>query len=162
MGFYNVNNGDILIDNINIKNFTLNYLRKTISYVNQSTTLFNNTILYNITYGTNAKEDKVKNLIDDLKLWDVFKYVDYNLHKTVGTNGSNMSGGQKQIILILRALLNNNSKMIIMDEPTSALDNENTKLFLDILSRIKEKTIIIITHDNTLIEYVDKVIYLQH
>ena len=49
-----------------------------------------------------------------------------------------------------------------MDEPTSALDNENTKLFLDILSRIKEKTIIIITHDNTLIEYVDKVIYLQH
>ena len=162
MGFYNVDNGEILIDNINIKNFTLNYLRKTISYVNQSTTLFNNTILYNITYGTNAEEDKVKKLIDDLKLWDVFKYVDYNLHKTVGTNGSNMSGGQKQIILILRALLNNNSKMIIMDEPTSALDNENTKLFLDILSRIKGKTIIIITHDNTLIEFVDKVIYLQH
>ena len=162
MGFYNVDNGEILIDNINIKNFTLNYLRKTISYVNQSTTLFNNTILYNIIYGTNADEDKVKKLIDDLKLWDVFKYVDYNLHKTVGTNGSNMSGGQKQIILILRALLNNNSKMIIMDEPTSALDNENTKLFLDILSRIKGKTIIIITHDNTLIEFVDKVIYLQH
>ena len=91
MGFYNVDNGEILIDNINIKNFTLNYLRKTISYVNQSTTLFNNTILYNIIYGTNADEDKVKKLIDDLKLWDVFKYVDYNLHKTVGTNGSNMS-----------------------------------------------------------------------
>ena len=162
MGFFNVDKGEIVIDNVNIKDYSLNYLRKSISYVNQTTSLFNNTILYNITYGTDATEEETKKLIDNLKLWEVFKYVDYNLHKTVGSNGSNMSGGQKQIILILRALLNKNSKMIVMDEPTSALDSKNTKLFLDILSRIKNKTIIVITHDDILIEFVDKVIYLQN
>ncbi len=162
MGFFNVDKGEILIDDVNIKDYSLNYLRKSISYVNQTTSLFNNTILYNITYGTEATEEETKKLIDNLKLWEVFKYVDYNLHKTVGSNGSNMSGGQKQIILILRALLNKNSKMIVMDEPTSALDSKNTKLFLDILTRIKNKTIIIITHDDILIEFVDKVIYLQN
>jgi ABC-type bacteriocin/lantibiotic exporter with double-glycine peptidase domain len=162
MGFFNVDKGEILIDDVNIKDYSLNYLRKSISYVNQTTSLFNNTILYNITYGTDATEEETKKLIDNLKLWEVFKYVDYNLHKTVGSNGSNMSGGQKQIILILRALLNKNSKMIVMDEPTSALDSKNTKLFLDILSRIKNKTIIVITHDDILIEFVDKVIYLQN
>ena len=52
--------------------------------------------------------------------------------------------------------------MIVMDEPTSALDEKNKKIFLNILSNIKNKTIIIITHDNTLIEFVDKVIYLQN
>ena len=162
MGFFNVDKGEILIDNVNITDYSLDYLRKSISYVNQSTSLFNDTILYNITYGTGSTEEETKILIDKLKLWEVFKYVDYNLHKTVGSNGSNMSGGQKQIILILRALLNKNSKMIVMDEPTSALDSKNTKLFLDILTRINNKTIIIITHDDILIEFVDKVIYLQN
>lgn len=162
MGFYSVNEGIITIDGININKFPLSYLRKSISYVNQNTTLFTNTILYNISYGNNATEDDVNNKIDELGIKEFFKYVDYNLHKSVGTNGSNMSGGQKQVILILRALLNNDSKMIVMDEPTSALDEKNKTIFLNILKNIKNKTIILITHDNTLIEFVDKVIYLQN
>ena len=162
LGFYSVNKGEILIDNININNYSLDTLRKNISYVNQNTTLFNNSILYNIQYGNNSSEETIKNLINNLNIWSFFKHLDYNLNKTVGTNGSNLSGGQKQIILILRALLNNNSKVIIMDEPTSALDSKNKKIFIDILSNIKNKTIIIVTHDDKLIEYVDKVIYLQN
>jgi ABC-type multidrug transport system fused ATPase/permease subunit len=162
MGFYHVTKGKILIDGINITNFPLSYLRKSISYVNQNTTLFSNTILYNIQYGNNASEDEIKGIIKKLGIWDFFKYVNYNLNKTVGTNGANMSGGQKQVILILRALLNKSSKMIIMDEPTSALDEKNKIIFLNIIKNIKDKTIIIITHDNTLIEFVDKVIYLQN
>ena len=162
MGFYKVTKGEILIDNININDFSLSYLRKSISYVNQNTSLFTNTILYNIQYGNDANKDVVEKIIKELGIWEFFKYVDYDLNKSVGTNGSNMSGGQKQVILILRALLNKNSKMIVMDEPTSALDEKNKKIFLDILKNIKNKTIIIITHDDTLIEFVDKVIYLQN
>ena len=162
MGFYHVTKGEISIDGINISKFPLSYLRKSISYVNQNTTLFTDTILYNISYGNNASEEEVNKMIDELGIKEFFKYVNYNLHKLVGSSGSNMSGGQKQVILILRALLNKNSKMIVMDEPSSALDEKNKKIFLNILSNIKNKTIIIITHDDTLIEFVDKVIYLQN
>ena len=162
MGFYHVTKGDILIDGININNFPLSYLRKSISYVNQNTTLFTDTILYNISYGNDASEEEVNKMIDELGIKEFFKYVNYNLHKSVGSSGSNMSGGQKQVILILRALLNKNSKMIVMDEPSSALDEKNKTIFLNILRNIKNKTIIIITHDDTLIEFVDKVIYLQN
>ena len=105
---------------------------------------------------------RVNKMIEKLGIKEFFKYVDYNLNKSVGASGSNMSGGQKQVILILRALLNKNSRMIVMDEPSSALDEKNKKIFLNILSNIKNKTIIIITHDDTLIEFVDKVIYLQN
>jgi ABC-type multidrug transport system fused ATPase/permease subunit len=162
MGFYHVTDGEITIDGINIDKFPLNYLRKTISYVNQNTTLFNNTILYNISYGTTATKSEVETMVKELGIWEFFKYVDYDLDKSVGINGSNMSGGQKQVILILRTLLNKKSKVIVMDEPTSALDKTNKQIFLDILKNIKNKTIIIITHDDTLIEFVDKVIYLQN
>ena len=162
MGFYNVTKGEISIDGINISKYSLNYLRKSISYVNQNTTLFTDTILYNISYGNNASEEEVHKMIEELGIKEFFKYVDYNLNKSVGASGSNMSGGQKQVILILRALLNKNSRMIVMDEPSSALDEKNKKIFLNILSNIKNKTIIIITHDDTLIEFVDKVIYLQN
>jgi len=161
MGFYTVDEGKILIDNIDISDYNLSNLRKNIAYVNQDTNLFNNSILFNIQYGNNTLENDIKSMIDNFGIWDFFKHMDYNLNKSVGVNGSNLSGGQKQIILILRALLNKNSRVIIMDEPTSALDSTNKKIFLDILKNIKNKTIIIVTHDNSLIEFVDKVIYLQ-
>ena len=103
LGFYQPNLGTISIDNINIKNANRKYLRSNISYINQNTTLFNRPIIDNIIYGTKYNKDQAYNIIKNLKVLDIFKNKDLN--KNAGRNGYNLSGGQRQIIQLLRCYL---------------------------------------------------------
>ena len=160
LGFYNIESGVIKIDGHNIDDLDVNVLRSSISYVNQNTTLFKDTAITNIKYGTTATNKDVEDAISQYELWDIFNSLENKLQTNVGVLGNNLSGGQKQIIIILRALLNKNSHILLMDEPTSAVDIDHKKIIMNLIKKIKTKTIILITHDENIMNDVDKVIYI--
>ncbi len=161
--FHPIQKGSIYIDGININNFETNQLRKQISYVNQNTKLFNKTIYENIQYSNpHLTKEMIDKKIQELGIRDIFKNLQYNLNKKVGVSGSKLSGGQKQVVIILRELLNTSSKILILDEPTASIDEKNKKYIHTLIQNIsKDKTTIVITHDLENIKYFDKVYLLK-
>jgi ABC-type multidrug transport system fused ATPase/permease subunit len=144
-------NGDIYINNINIKDLDIDYLRRNIIYVPQNPRLFNRTIYENISYGNNATEKQVKDMLYKYKL-------DIDINKNVGKYGSSVSGGQRQIIYLLRCLFKE-TPIVLLDEPTSSLDDEIKTFILNILQDLfKNKTVIIVSHDRDLYKYATRTI----
>ena len=137
--FYDINEGEILIDDINIKKYNLIALRKIISYASQEPSLFSNSIISNIRYGNSElKYEEIKKYAEMFKISDKLKEINFD----------NLSGGQKQRIALIRALLKN-SKILILDEVTSALDNETEKEIRKIIFDYVEEnkiTTIVISH----------------
>ena len=165
--FYDVNSGNIYIDDIDIKDYNIEYLRKIIGYVAQEPVLNSGSILSNITYGVDSyDEDYLKEI---LKLTYVDKFVNDKslfpdgLNTLVGERGMKISGGQKQRIAIARALMKN-SKILIFDEATSALDAESEAVIqkaIDNIVKKKEITIIIIAHRLSTIINADKIVVIN-
>lgn len=161
MGFYKVPDGTIFIDGKDINSFELNDLRKQISYVNQTTKLFNMSIMDNIRYGNNMTKEEVIDMCKKIKIDNVFKNLKDGLNTIAGIEGSNLSGGQKQIILLMRNMSKNN-KIVILDEPISAIDRENIVNIIEAIKELgKNKTVIIITHDESILSIVNRVIKLS-
>jgi ABC-type multidrug transport system fused ATPase/permease subunit len=155
MGYYKINEGEILIDKNNIYEYNIGSIRKNISYINQNTKLFNLSVYDNILYGNENKDKKyIDNIIKTMNIENIYKNLEQGLETNVGVDGEKLSGGQKQITFLIRELIGD-KKIFILDEPTSALDENNKQLILDIIKKIKEKTVIIITHDMDLTKYVD-------
>jgi ABC-type multidrug transport system fused ATPase/permease subunit len=155
MGFYKINEGQILIDGQNINDYNIGSIRKNISYINQNTKLFNLSVYDNILYGNENKDKKyVDNIIKSMNIENIYKNLEQGLETNVGVDGDKLSGGQKQITFLIRELIGD-KKIFILDEPTSALDDINKKLILDLIKKINDKTVIIITHDMDLTKYVD-------
>ena len=98
--------------------------------------------------------------INEMNLTDFFNSFPNKLHTSVGKEGANVSGGQKQYIALMRALLQN-KKILLLDEPTSSLDVDAKKILIDVIKKIKNKTIIISTHDPELVHIFDTVIELD-
>jgi ABC-type multidrug transport system fused ATPase/permease subunit len=137
-------------------------IRRLIGYVPQTPSLFNRSIYENITYATPwVSEEQVIELMTKVGLADMLAKFPEGLQTNVGNNGSKLSGGQRQIVWILRVMLQN-PEVIILDEPTSALD-ENTKPIVQrILSQVMQnKTTIMITHDQFLYNLADTIIELK-
>ena len=154
MGYFKVPDNTIFIDDQDINNYNLNSLRTQISYINQNTKLFNKSIYENIQYGNNLTKNDIDQLFNKFNLHTIFKNHS-NLNNMVGVNGDLLSGGQKQIVLLLR-LYNKQNKILILDEPTSALDNDSKNIIIDIIKQISiNSTLIIITHDKTNLELVN-------
>ena len=135
--FYDIKEGEVLIDDININKYNLISLRKNISYVSQEPVLFNNSIINNIKYGNSElKYEEIKKYAELFKISDKLKEINFD----------NLSGGQKQRIALIRALLKK-SKILILDEATSALDNQNElearKIIFDYIEQNKITTIVI-------------------
>jgi len=139
-----------------------NYVRTKIGMTQQTPLLFNRSLLENIGYGNfNSTENDIINLINKLELTSFFDRFPDKLQTLAGKYGSNLSGGEKQIIMILRVLLHN-PDIILMDEPTSALDSNTRDTVFNILIKlIKEKTVLAITHDEQLLKYFNRVITLD-
>ena len=160
--FYELNNGDILIDGKSIKSLSLKKLRNLISIVTQESILFNASIEENILLG-NQNQDQHK-LIEASKIANAYEFINEYEEKykyNVGDNGSNLSGGQKQRIAISRAVISN-SPILILDEATSSLDSESEKLVQDALEKLmKNKTSIVIAHRLSTIKNSDKIIVLD-
>ena len=149
LGILPPNQGNLLIDGKKLSEFDHTYLHDNIAMVSQDVKLFNDSVYSNISYGnpkiTNYRIDQV---LTQLNLRNtVFKNLPYGLKTQVGVQGSNLSNGQRQIVLILRAYLQN-KKIFILDEPTTALDPNTKQIVLQLIKQVsKNKTTIIVTHD---------------
>jgi len=162
MGYYPVPKNTIFIDNQDINDYNLSSLRKQITYINQNTKLFNTTIFENIKYGNDITEDIIMNVYYKFNLDRIYKNLPEKFNTNVGVNGDSISGGQKQIILLLRNYFKNN-KIIILDEPTSALDDLTRLTVIDIIKDISQNsTLLIITHDLNNLSVVDKKITIKN
>ena len=165
--FYDVDKGNIYIDDVDIKDYNIEYLRKMIGYVAQEPVLNSGSILSNITYGIDSyEEDDLKEILKlthiDIFINDKSLFPD-GLNTLVGERGARVSGGQKQRIAIARALMKK-SKILIFDEATSALDAESEASIqkaIDNIAKKKEITIIIIAHRLSTIIKADKIVVIK-
>ena len=162
--------GSIFIDNVNINDIPKDLIKKNIFFINQeSNKLFNETILYNMCYGMdNCNIDKIKSILVDYKLLNVFYNINKNnnqlnfLNFNVGKGGEYLSGGQKQLIHLIRSILYNKSKVLILDEPTSALDIETRNSVLKLIKdHSQDKIVIIITHDVYVRDFCNDIITME-
>jgi ABC-type multidrug transport system fused ATPase/permease subunit len=161
MGYYKVDDNMILIDDIDVNKYELNNLRTQISYVNQNTKLFNTTIIENIKYGTQMSDKDVISIINDIGINDLYSNLEHGYNSKVGIGGDKLSGGQRQMIHILRCFGKNN-KIIILDEPTSSMDVYTKSLIMKAIKKLsKNCTLIIITHDKELLQLVERVIVIK-
>lgn len=160
--FYDVTEGRITIDGIDIKNISLLDLRSAFSVISQETTLFYDTILGNITLG---REDiPLKEVIEAARIAQAHEFImdtqeGYNTH--IGDRGLMLSGGQRQRLALARALLRN-APIMIMDEATSAVDTKvENAIQSDIFPYLENKTLLIIAHRSNSIQHVDEILVIQ-
>ena len=159
--FYEVNNGEILIDDINIKDYELYDLRRLIGHVQQDVFIFFGSIKDNILYGNPlASEEEVIEASKKANIYDFIMSLKDGFDTICGERGIQLSGGQKQRISIARIFLKN-PNILILDEATSALDNVTEKLIQKSFDELaKGKTTIMIAHRLTTIKDVDEIIVL--
>jgi len=162
MKYYGFDSGDITIGGQSIKDIDVKELRSSISYVPQQTILFDRTLYENITYGSkDVNENDILKIFEQLNMHDLKKKFEERMHKTVGKNGGELSGGQRQIVWLLRAFLSN-KEIIIIDEPTSSLDPESKEQVINMINYLfVNKTVLIVTHDREFIKSVEDVIELK-
>ena len=161
MGYYPVEQNTIFIDGMDIHQTSLNELRQQISYVNQNNKLFNKTLLENIQYGNEMTRKDILLLIKRIEVENIFKNLPDGLDTNVGVNGDRLSGGQKQMVHILRCIGKKN-KLVILDEPTASIDKYNKiSVVRGIHELSKTSTMIIITHDESILGMVDRIIRLD-
>ncbi len=161
--FYKINEGEILLDDKNIYDFTLDSLRDNIGIVQQDVFLFNGTIKENIAYGnSDATDEEIIEAARKANILDYVNSLEHGFDTNVGERGVKLSGGQKQRISIARAFLKNPS-ILILDEATSALDNTTELLIQNALSElIKGRTTIIVAHRLSTIKNVDKIFVVSN
>ena len=141
--FYDVQSGDITLDNQSLYEVTLELLRSNISLVSQETTLFDDTIMKNIKYAKkDASDDEVYEAAKLSFCEDFIKNLPQNYNTLIGENGVRLSGGEKQRIAIARAMMKK-SPVVLLDEATSSLDSETESKIQDALKILtKNKTTI--------------------
>lgn len=160
--FYDVNNGEIEIDGINIKDMNLQSLRGLMGLVTQDSILFNDTIKTNLLIGKpDATDDEI---IEALKIANAYEFVKdlpAGIYTNIGDAGGKLSGGQKQRLSIARAVLKN-PPIMILDEATSALDTESEKFVQDALENMMQnRTSIVIAHRLSTIQKADLIVVMK-
>jgi len=158
---HDIQEGEILVDNINIKKLDTSYLRSKIVYINQRTTLFNKTVLSNMLYGTNKNEQNVIDILNKYDLMIVFNKLHNSIHTNSGVNGNNLSLGMQKVTMIIRGVLKD-GYIYAFDEPLTSLDAETRKKVIKLLmSELKNKTLIVITHDKEILPYMNKTLKMH-
>ena len=149
--------GEILIDGQDLKQSTYESIVEHIAYIPQHPKLFNRTVLYNINYGSSYTKEEIVQKLDALGLSPFINSLADKLDTVVGKEGKKLSGGQKQFVALIRAIIQN-KKILLLDEPTSSLDATNKQLFMTLIKNIKDKTIIISTHDKQIMQMFDRIV----
>jgi ABC-type bacteriocin/lantibiotic exporter with double-glycine peptidase domain len=148
VGLYTPESGAIYIDSVDTSHLKLDYLRNNVNYINQRTTLFNESVMYNMLYGNPDVSEKT--VIAKLKKYDLMKIFDEipdGVYANAGVNGGNLSGGMQRIVILMRGILKP-GVIVLMDEPTTGLDantirNVKTMIFDETVG----KTLILVTHE---------------
>ena len=155
--FYEVNDGEILFDDTNIKNLNLKTLRDSISIVTQRVYIFNDSIAANVAYGFEIDEEKVINALKQAHAFEFVSKMKDGINTILDEFGTNLSGGQRQRIAIARALYKE-PKVLILDEATSALDNKSEALISEVINEVsKERVTFIIAHRLSTIKNATKI-----
>lgn len=161
--FYELHQGEILIDGVNVRELTLASLRSQFALVSQDVTLFNDTIYNNIAYGVlrGIGEAEVIAAAEAAYAWEFIQQLPHGLQSEIGDRGVRLSGGQRQRLAIARAILKDAS-ILLLDEATSALDTESEKHVQAALDRLMEgRTTIIIAHRLSTIENADRILVME-
>lgn len=161
--FYDIEEGEILLDGINIKEYTLASLREQIGLVSQNVHLFHDTVRNNITYAKQGQysEEQIVNAAQNAYAMDFVKNLEHGLDTIIGENGVLLSGGQRQRVAIARALLRDNP-ILILDEATSALDTESERAIQSALNELqKNRTSLVIAHRLSTIENADEILVMS-
>ena len=160
--FYDVEKGEITIDDINIKDFNLSDLRGLMGIVSQESIMFNDSVINNITLGnTNTNMDDVIDAAKAANAHDFIVDMNEGYNSNIGEGGIKLSGGQKQRLSIARAIYKN-PPILILDEATSSLDTKSEKLVQDALSKLmKNRTSLVIAHRLSTIQNADKILVIK-
>ena len=160
--FHDVTAGEVLIDGINIKDYSLHSVRSLMSIVTQEPILFNDTIANNIALGSsNATKDEVMAAAKIANAHDFIIKKDGQYDSNIGDRGTKLSGGERQRLTIARAVLKN-PPILILDEATSSLDTESERLVQDAINNLMtNRTSIVIAHRLSTIRHADEIIVLQ-
>lgn len=160
--FYDVNDGSISIDGINIKDMDLHSLRSLMGLVTQDSILFNDTIKANISLGKlDATDDEIIEALKIANAYEFVKELPLGIYTNIGDSGNKLSGGQKQRLSIARAVLKN-PPIMILDEATSALDTESEKFVQVALENMMQnRTSIVIAHRLSTIQKADVIVVMQ-
>ena len=156
--YYDVQEGEVLIDGINVKDLDIHDLRQLIGNVNQEAILFNDTFFNNISFGVdNATQQQVEEAARIANADEFIKASENGYDTNIGDRGGRLSGGQRQRVSIARAILKN-PPILILDEATSALDTESERLVQDALERLmKTRTTVAIAHRLSTIKNADEI-----
>lgn len=162
--FYELQEGQVLLDGVDMRSLPLANLREQFSLVSQDVILFNDTVFNNIAYGVlrNASEEEVIAAAKAAHAWDFIQQLPNGLQNEIGDRGVRLSGGQRQRIAIARAILKD-APILLLDEATSALDTESeqhVQAALDTL--MQNRTSIVIAHRLSTIENADRIMVMEH
>ncbi|XP_059147295.1 ATP-dependent translocase ABCB1-like [Physella acuta] len=162
--FYDAQEGSILLDNHNILDLNVQWLRMQIGLVSQEPVLFDRSLAENIAYGDNTRDVGMEEIIEAARTANIHTFIQSlpsGYDTNVGNKGTQLSGGQKQRVAIARTLLRN-PKILLLDEATSALDTESEKVVLEALDKAREgRTCITIAHRLSTIRNADRIAVLK-
>ena len=160
--YYDVQEGEVLIDGINVKDLGLHSLRQLIGHVNQAAILFNDTFYNNISFGVdNPSREQVEEAARIANAHEFIMQSEHGYDTNIGDRGGRLSGGQRQRVSIARAILKN-PPILILDEATSALDTESERLVQDALERLmKTRTTVAVAHRLSTIKNADEICVLH-
>jgi ATP-binding cassette, subfamily B, bacterial MsbA len=160
--FHDVSSGELLIDDVNIKDYSLHSLRSLMSIVTQEPILFNDTIANNIALGMqNATMEQIEAAAKIANAHNFIVQKEDGYNTNIGDRGSKLSGGERQRLTIARAVLKN-PPILILDEATSSLDTESERLVQDAINNLmSHRTSIVIAHRLSTIRHADEIIVLQ-
>ena len=160
--YYDVQEGEVLIDGINVKDLGIQDLRQLIGNVNQEAILFNDSFRNNIAFGVEtATDEQVAEAARIANAYDFIMQSEQQFDTNIGDRGGRLSGGQRQRVSIARAILKN-PPILVLDEATSALDTESERLVQDALERLmKQRTTIAIAHRLSTIRNADEICVLH-
>ena len=160
--YYDVQEGEVLIDGINVKDLAVHDLRQLIGNVNQEAILFNASFKDNIRFGkTDATDEDIANAAKIANAYEFITKSEHGFDTNIGDRGGRLSGGQRQRVSIARAILKN-PPILILDEATSALDTESERLVQDALERLmKTRTTVAVAHRLSTIKHADEICVLH-
>ena len=160
--FYDVTEGSIKIDNIDIRDISVTKLRELFGIVTQDAILFHDTIARNISFGGNYTAEEIKQAAIIANAHEFIEVLPEGYNTSIGDRGLKLSGGQRQRLTIARAVLRN-PPILILDEATSALDSESERLVQDALHKLmKNRTSFVVAHRLTTIQQADIILVLEN
>lgn len=158
---YPVTSGEILIDGVNIEEYSLPSVRKVFGLVSQDIFLFNDTVSENLCAGDIHSEEEIRHALEISYAWEFVKDLSQGLETSIGDRGLRLSGGQSQRLTIARAFLKNRD-VLLFDEATSALDNESEKIVQAALERVAgHKTVIAVAHRLSTLKDFNRIVVMK-